>query len=181
MTNRFSSTPCGEQTAQPIPEARPFALPGSETTEAAFSLSPHRASANSANAQSPRRFGTDSNKIMSALLPCPVIFIPGITGSALRDQYPVDPEAVWSPFKLVVKAYERITLHPSDTRYELIEPARATADQVFGLVYSEFIEELRHNLSPQADQPVPVFPFAYDWRASRSRTPKPLSPPSSPR
>ncbi len=85
-------------------------------------------------------------------------------GSALRDQYPVSPETVWSPFKLFIKSYERITAHPSDTRYELQEPARITADQVFEIVYAEFIEELRHNLSPQADEPVPVYPFAYDWR-----------------
>lgn len=107
---------------------------------------------------------------MSTPFSYPVIFIPGIMGSALRDQYPVDPETVWSPLKLLVKAYERVTLHPSDTRYELIEPARVSADQVFGLVYSEFIEELRHNLSPQADQPVPVFPFAYDWRQPLENT-----------
>ena len=98
------------------------------------------------------------------LYPNPVIFVPGIMGSALRDEYPVGPETVWSPFKLLIKAYDRITPHPSDTRYELQEPARVTADEVFGIVYSEFIEELRHNLSPQADEPVPVFPFAYDWR-----------------
>jgi len=85
-------------------------------------------------------------------------------GSALRDQYPVDPETVWSPFKLLIQSYERITPHPSDTRYELKEPARVVADQVFELIYSEFIEELRHNLTPKADEPVPVFPFAYDWR-----------------
>jgi len=96
--------------------------------------------------------------------PNPVIFLPGIMGSALRDQYPVAPEAVWSPFKLLLKAYDRITLHPSDRRYELSEPARVAADHVFEIVYAEFIEELRHNLSPQADLPVPVFPFAYDWR-----------------
>lgn len=97
-------------------------------------------------------------------LPCPTIFLPGIMGSALRDQYPVSPETVWSPFKLFIKAYDRITAHPSDTRYELNEPARVVADQVFEIVYSEFIEELRHNLSPQANEPVPVYPFAYDWR-----------------
>jgi len=96
--------------------------------------------------------------------PYPVIFLPGIMGSALRDQYPVSPETVWSPFKLVIKAYDRITTHPSDTRYELNEPARVVADQVFEIVYAEFIDELRHNLSPQADEPVPVYPFAYDWR-----------------
>ena len=101
---------------------------------------------------------------MNTPYPYPVIFIPGIMGSALRDQYPLDPETVWSPFKLMIKAYDRITLHPSDTRYELIEPARVGADQVFGIVYAELIEELRHNLSAQADTPTPVFPFAYDWR-----------------
>ena len=96
--------------------------------------------------------------------PNPVIFIPGIMGSALRDQYPVSPETVWSTFKLALKSYERITPHPSDTRYELQEPARVVPDQVLELVYSEFIEELRHNLTARADEPVPVFPFAYDWR-----------------
>ena len=97
-------------------------------------------------------------------LPCPTIFLPGIMGSALRDEYPVSPETVWSPFKLFIKAYDRITAHPSNVRYELSEPARVVADQVFEIVYAEFIEELRHNLSPQADEPVPVYPFAYDWR-----------------
>lgn len=85
-------------------------------------------------------------------------------GSVLRDQYPVDPEAVWSPLKLLIKSYERITLHPSDVRYELIEPARVIADQVFTLIYGELVAEMRHNLTPQANQPVPVYPFAYDWR-----------------
>jgi pimeloyl-ACP methyl ester carboxylesterase len=94
----------------------------------------------------------------------PVIFLPGIMGSVLRDEYPVDPETVWSPLKLLMKAYDRITLHPSDTRYDLAEPSRVGPDQVFSLVYSELILELRHNLSPQADEVVPVFPFAYDWR-----------------
>jgi pimeloyl-ACP methyl ester carboxylesterase len=94
----------------------------------------------------------------------PIVFLPGIMGSELRDEYPVEPETVWSPFKLLVKAYDRITPHPDDTRFELQEPARVLKDQVFALIYSELIEELRHNLSPQADEPVPVFPFAYDWR-----------------
>ena len=96
--------------------------------------------------------------------PDPVIFIPGIMGSGLRDEYPVGPETVWSPFKLFIKAFDRIILHPDNTNYELKEPARVVRDQVFDLVYGEIIEEMRHNLSPEADQPVPVFPFAYDWR-----------------
>ncbi len=107
---------------------------------------------------------------MPAPLPNPVIFIPGIMGSVLRDQYPVSPETVWSPLKLLVKSYERITPHPSDTRFELEEPARVVADQVFELIYGEFIEELRHNLASKADEPVPVYPFAYDWRQPLEQT-----------
>jgi pimeloyl-ACP methyl ester carboxylesterase len=101
---------------------------------------------------------------MNTPFPYPVIVLPGIMGTALRDEYPVGPETVWSPLRLLVKDFERITLHPSDVRYELKEPARVVADQLFEIAYEDFIEELRHNLTPKADQPVPVFPFAYDWR-----------------
>lgn len=96
--------------------------------------------------------------------PAPVIFIPGIMGSALRDEYPTTPENVWSVLKAATKSYERITLHPDNVKYELVEPARVVKDQVFDLFYSEIIEELRHNLSKDPDKPVPVYPFAYDWR-----------------
>jgi pimeloyl-ACP methyl ester carboxylesterase len=107
--------------------------------------------------------------------PCPTIFLPGIMGSALRDEYAVSPESVWSPFKLIVKAYDRITAHPSDLRYELKEPSRIAPEKVFEFIYGELIEELRHNLSPQSDQPVPVFPFAYDWRQPLESTEARLS------
>lgn len=96
--------------------------------------------------------------------PDPVIFVAGIQGSALRDEYPVNPETVWSVLRAVVKSYDRITLHPYNTRYEAQEPARVVRDQVFGLFYAELIEELRHNLTMDPTEPVPVFPFAYDWR-----------------
>ena len=99
-----------------------------------------------------------------ATYPPPVIFVPGIKGSSLRDEYPVDPENLWSVARAVLKLFERITLHPFNNRYEAQEPARVVQDQVFSLIYSEFIEELRHNLTSDPDEPVPVFPFAYDWR-----------------
>ncbi|QQR69688.1 MAG: alpha/beta fold hydrolase [Alphaproteobacteria bacterium] len=91
----------------------------------------------------------------------PVIVIPGITATYLRDEYTVPPEVVWS---VTGKEFERSTLHPDDRRYEVKEPARVRADQVFEVAYRELIEELRHNLSPSADKPVPVYPFGYDWR-----------------
>jgi pimeloyl-ACP methyl ester carboxylesterase len=101
---------------------------------------------------------------MTTPFPYPVIVLPGIMGTSLRDLYPVDPENVWSPAKLLLKDFERVTLHPSDVRFELQEPARVVADQLFGIAYQDFVEELRHNLSPKSDAVVPVFPFAYDWR-----------------
>lgn len=94
-------------------------------------------------------------------LPNPVIVIPGITANYLRDDYTLPPETVWS---ILTKAYERASLHPDNVRYEALEPARVRPDQLFEVVYKELIDELRHNLSPTQDQPVPVYPFAYDWR-----------------
>lgn len=100
----------------------------------------------------------------------PVIVIPGITASYLRDEYPLPPEIVWN---VLSKAYERAALHPEDISdkagrpvrsYEAQEPARIVADQLFEIAYKELIEELRHNLRAKEDDPVPVYPFSYDWR-----------------
>ena len=98
----------------------------------------------------------------------PVIVVPGITASQLRDEYPVEPEVVWSA--VFNRDYDRIALHPDDVRYERDEPARVATDQVFKLPYGELIAELRHDLSPHADEPVPVYPFAYDWRRALDHT-----------
>lgn len=94
-------------------------------------------------------------------LPDPVVLVPGITASALRDEYTLPPETIWSA---LTKEYERVALHPDDLRYETIEPARVAADQVLGIAYKELIEELRHNLREHQYESVPVYPFAYDWR-----------------
>jgi pimeloyl-ACP methyl ester carboxylesterase len=94
-------------------------------------------------------------------LPYPVIVVPGITASNLQDEYYIDPEVVWS---VLSKNYERIALHPNDLRYEAVEPARVKSGKLFEIVYNELIDELRYNLKEKEDQPVPVYPFAYDWR-----------------
>lgn len=95
------------------------------------------------------------------MLPYPVVFVPGITASTLRDYYPIPPEYVWS---LIVKKYDRLALHPSDLRFEAQQPAMVRSEEVFELAYEEMIEDLRDELSNEAGDPVPVFPFAYDWR-----------------
>lgn len=93
----------------------------------------------------------------------PVIVVPGITASELRDEYPLDPETVWSllPFG---RNFHRISLHPDNLNYERDEPARVRVDRLFKIPYGELIDSLRHELTLKADRPTPVYPFAYDWR-----------------
>ncbi len=94
-------------------------------------------------------------------LPDPVIVIPGITATYLRDEYPVDHDFIW---KVIKKDFQRAALHPDDLRYEAIEPARVVPGQIFEITYNEMIEELRYNLKEREEEDVPVYPFGYDWR-----------------
>jgi len=94
-------------------------------------------------------------------LPYPVIVVPGITATYLRDDYLLPPDFPWT---VMTKKFDRIALHADDLRYESAEPARVQSDQLYEIAYRELIEELRYNLAPKTDQPVPVYPFGYDWR-----------------
>lgn len=98
----------------------------------------------------------------------PIIVVPGITASALYDEYQLPPEAVWTT--LLKRRYDRITLHPEDQRYEFREPARVTPRGPLPLIYEDLVEELREGLSEDQPEPVPVFPFGYDWRMPLSST-----------
>lgn len=91
----------------------------------------------------------------------PVIVVPGITASYLHDEYTLPPEELWT---VMTQRYERVAMHPDNLDYEAVEPAVVRSGQVFEIAYEELIKELRYNLSPAADKPVPVFPFGYDWR-----------------
>lgn len=91
----------------------------------------------------------------------PVILLPGITGTYLRDEYQLPPDRVWG---VLEHNFGRVALHPDDPRFEAVEPARVRADSIFEVPYKEIIQELRYNLCPSEDRLVPVFPFAYDWR-----------------
>ncbi len=94
-------------------------------------------------------------------LPPPVIVVPGITATYLQDEYPISPEIVWS---VMTKDFDRTRLHPDQPRYEASQPARITPGQIFEVAYKELLSELRHNLTAKDDEPVPVYPFGYDWR-----------------
>lgn len=97
----------------------------------------------------------------------PVIVLPGILGTTLHDEYPLGGQDLWTA--MLHKEYERLSLHPDDTRYEAKEPARVVAGQPFTMIYGDLIAALRHELSPKADLPTPVFAFAYDWRQDLER------------
>ncbi len=98
---------------------------------------------------------------MSNKLCFPVVVVPGITATYLRDEYEMPPETVWAMLR---KSYDRVSLHPDNLLYEAKEPARVVTDQVIDLGYKQIVHELRHNLREKADEPVPVFCFGYDWR-----------------
>ena len=79
----------------------------------------------------------------------PVVVVPGITATHLRDEYPLPPELVWG---VLERDYARVALHPDNLRYEALEPARVTADSIFEVAYEELVEELRYNLRDQEDE-----------------------------
>jgi pimeloyl-ACP methyl ester carboxylesterase len=91
----------------------------------------------------------------------PVIVIPGITATNLVDDYPLKADEIWT--MVFNKEHDRVALHPDDLRYEAIEPAHVVSGRVFP-IYNDLIRALRHELSPRADKPTPVFAFPYDWR-----------------
>lgn len=101
----------------------------------------------------------------------PVIVVPGITATNLVDDYPLKADEIWT--MVFTKKYERVALHPDDLRYEALEPAHVIAGQLFP-VYGDLIRALRHELTPRADQPTPVYAFPYDWRMDVRTTAKKL-------
>lgn len=100
-------------------------------------------------------------------LVAPVIIVLGIIATYLHDEYTLPPENLWT---VMTKRYERVALHPDNLGLEAVEPAVVRAGQVFEISYEELIKELRYNLSPAADKPVPVYPFGYDWRQPLDET-----------
>jgi pimeloyl-ACP methyl ester carboxylesterase len=98
---------------------------------------------------------------MARKFPDPVIVVPGVTATYLHDQYPLPPDAIWTVLK---QDFGRAQMHPDNPRFEAAQPALVRPGQVYEIAYEPLIEELRYNLAQSPDQPVPVYPFGYDWR-----------------
>ena len=94
-------------------------------------------------------------------LPDPVIMVPGITATVLRDFYDLPPTGIWG---IMTQNFERVALHPEDRRYEAALPAQVRAEEALELAYREMVLDLRHDLTAKKDRPVPVYSFGYDWR-----------------
>ena len=62
------------------------------------------------------------------------------------------------------KDYSRAGLHPDNLGLEATQPSLVRPDQVYEVAYEQLIEELRFNIRDREDDPVPVYPFSYDWR-----------------
>lgn len=108
-------------------------------------------------------------------MPNPVIILPGVIATYLRDEYSLPPDSVWEVLDSS-KQFERVTLHPDNLQFEAIEPARVVPGQIYEVAYKELLEELRHNLTLRPDQPVPVYPLGYDWRQPLAKTCAQLGP-----
>jgi pimeloyl-ACP methyl ester carboxylesterase len=108
---------------------------------------------------------------VSVALQPPVILVHAITGSVLRDEYPLPPEPVWDPGVFGTEFYERIAVHPESARpspeahlYEAVGPSRVTVSHAVRSIYGELVELLRNDLHERGDPPVPAHLFSYDWR-----------------
>lgn len=104
-------------------------------------------------------------------LPPPVVLVHAITGSVLRDEYPLPPEPVWDPGVFKVEAYDRIAIHPESPApspetpvYEALGPSRVAVSHTVRIVYGELIDLLRKDLSEKGEPVVPAYLFSYDWR-----------------
>ena len=106
---------------------------------------------------------------MNALQP-PVIVVHAITGAILVDTYPLPHQKVWDPGVWPTAEHGRLAMHPDNLALEAQQPARVRVTQPVDIVYSDFVESLRHELSPAQDQPTPVYAFAYDWRHDNRKT-----------
>jgi pimeloyl-ACP methyl ester carboxylesterase len=108
-----------------------------------------------------RRWRRGTTLTSMANLPYPVIVVPGITATYLRDDYSLPPDFPWT---VMTKDFARAQLHPDDPRYEARQPARLRPDQLYEIAYGPLIEALRYELTSRPEAPVPVYPFGYDWR-----------------
>ncbi len=95
----------------------------------------------------------------------PTVFLPGIKGSKLIDTYPLDFRLRWSLEDMTIgnvwEDEEDLALDngSADRGYHMLRE-----HEVFSLAYRQFVNRLRHWVSPH------VYVFPYDWRLPLEET-----------
>lgn len=103
----------------------------------------------------------------------PVIFVHGIQGSWLKDQYPVDydREILWTGIPLIGKRnFDALHLHELDSEVDAEVRRWVMPHQAVPLIYEGLLEEIRDEM----DQPY-AYMFTYDWRKDNRLTAQALA------
>ncbi|NKB67340.1 MAG: hypothetical protein GKR89_09795 [Candidatus Latescibacteria bacterium] len=93
----------------------------------------------------------------------PVIFVHGIQGSWLKNEYPVDynDEILWTG--ILKKKFEQLHLHDLDPSVDSQVRSLIRPHQAVPLIYEDIIEEIRDEMEDDGHQPY-AYVFTYDWR-----------------
>ncbi|MFC1679685.1 esterase/lipase family protein [Elusimicrobiota bacterium] len=88
----------------------------------------------------------------------PIIFVHGIQGSWLKNQYPVDyqNEICWTG--ILIKKPQLLHLNPQNPAVDEAVESFVAPHQAVPFVYESFVDELREEVTPY------TFVFTYDWR-----------------
>jgi len=90
----------------------------------------------------------------------PVIFVHGVQGSWLKDEYPVDydNEILWTG--ITRKNFDKLHLHHLDARVDRDIERFVMPHQAVPLIYSDLIDEIREEMGEGKY----AYVFTYDWR-----------------
>jgi pimeloyl-ACP methyl ester carboxylesterase len=90
----------------------------------------------------------------------PVIFVHGIQGSWLKDEYPVDYDktVVWTG--ILKKDFDSLHLHSLDATVDAQTARFIMPHQAVPLIYENIVDEIRYEMDSQPY----AYVFTYDWR-----------------
>ena len=100
------------------------------------------------------------SEVPMAMTVNPIIFVHGIQGSWLKDEYPVDYDnaVVWTG--ILKKRFDALHLHRLDDSVDTDVNRLIMPHQAVPMIYEGIIDEIRDEMD---DQPY-AYSFTYDWR-----------------
>jgi pimeloyl-ACP methyl ester carboxylesterase len=106
----------------------------------------------------------------------PVIFIPGIMGTTLADDYPIDHNVVYNAVFDKFEDFDPIMVDDSG-QYDSYLDKLIRGNELVSLVYKKIVSEMREELPliGNSKEHAKVYLFPYDWRYSISSNAKRLA------